>query len=176
MTTTLERVSGDILQDIAEFHTLETDLLNKRDLSGWLDLVTEDFKYWIPTPETPDNPQRSPWSERARIVDETKASLANLWALRWRPEHFEFAWGENPPQRTRRFVSGLRVFATDVPDEYETTSDVLLSFVRQSDSADLVPAGRVDLVRRVEGEFRLARRVVHLDQTVITHTHMRLVF
>ena len=56
MTTTLGRVSGDIVQDIGEFHTLETDLLNKRDLSGWLDLVTEDFKYWIRPRRHPTTP------------------------------------------------------------------------------------------------------------------------
>jgi 3-phenylpropionate/cinnamic acid dioxygenase small subunit len=176
MTITGVTVDAETRRRIEDFHSLETELLNQGALNDWLDLVTNDFVYHIPTPETPDNAQRKPWSKRARIVDENKQSLERLWAVRWRPEMFEFAWGENPPQRVRRFVTGLRVTATDVSNEFSTTSNVLLSFVRQSDPAVLVPAGRCDLVREVDGEMRLARRVIHLDQTVITHAHMRLVF
>jgi 3-phenylpropionate/cinnamic acid dioxygenase small subunit len=176
MQPTRGSVDRDTAQAIADFHALETDLLNNRQLAEWLDLVTDDFTYIVPTPETPDTPAKKPWSERARIVDEDKWSLEHLWALRWRSEVFEFAWGENPPQRTRRFVTGLRVLPTSTPGEYETTSNVLLSFVRQADPAVLAPARRVDLVREVDGAFKLARRVVLLDQTIIGHTHMRLVF
>ena len=174
--TTIERVDRETVRRIEEFHSLETDLLNRRQLTQWLDLLTDDFVYIVPTPETPDGPGKPPYAERARIVDENRFSLEHLWAVRWRPEVFDFAWGENPPQRTRRFVTGLRVSPTEVAGEYETTSNVLLSFVRQSEPAVLAPAGRVDLVREVDGELRLAKRVVHLDQTVITLTHMRLVF
>jgi 3-phenylpropionate/cinnamic acid dioxygenase small subunit len=125
---------------------------------------------------TPDNPTADPWSTASPVLDETKDSLERLWAVRYMPEHVEYAWGENPPQRVRRFVTGLRVSVGESPGEYLTESNLLLSFVRQSDPVTLVPAGRVDVVREEDGVMKLASRIVHLDQTRMTITHMRLVF
>ena len=88
MQPTRGSVDRDTAQAIADFHALETDLLNNRQLAEWLDLVTDDFTYIVPTPETPDTPAKKPWSERARIVDEDKWSLEHLWALRWRSWRF----------------------------------------------------------------------------------------
>jgi len=161
---------------ISKFLDHETALLDARQFTQWIDLLTDDFTYQVPTPFTPDSPARTPWMDEALILDETKESLKNLWAIRYTPDLVEFAWGENPPQRVRRFVSGLRISSTEQPGLYLAESNLLLTFVERSDPAVLVPAGRVDRIREVDGTFRLAARTVHLDQTVISTTHMRLVF
>ncbi|TPG32426.1 aromatic-ring-hydroxylating dioxygenase subunit beta [Mycolicibacterium hodleri] len=162
---------------IARFIQREASLLDKRSFAAWLDLVTEDFTYVVPTPVTHDNPGRPPWSDTSVILDETRSSLESLWFIRYSPENVEFAWGENPPQRTRRFITGIKARHSDVrDDEYVVESNLLLSFVRQSDPVTLVPAGRIDTIRQVDGDFKLAARIVHIDQTVQTLAHMRLIF
>jgi 3-phenylpropionate/cinnamic acid dioxygenase small subunit len=176
MSTSHIDVDQHTEQAIEQFLRRETILLDKRRFTEWLDVVTDDFTYVVPTPVTHDNPARDPWSDTSVILDETRASLEALWFVRYKPEHFEFAWGENPPQRTRRFVTAYSVTPAETVGEYIVESNLLLTFVRQSDPVTVVPAGRVDTVRETDGGYKLARRVVHIDQTVQTLTHMRLIF
>jgi 3-phenylpropionate/cinnamic acid dioxygenase small subunit len=176
MTIAAARVDTELQLRIADFYSYETELLDDRRFTEWMALLTDDFVYQVPTTYTPDNPARSAWSGRSLVLDENKESLANLWAVRYTPDLIEFAWGENPPQRVRRFVTGIRAVPGETPDTYAVRSNVLLSFVRQSDPPVLVPAGRRDVLREVDGELRLAKRVVQMDATVIAATHLRLIF
>jgi 3-phenylpropionate/cinnamic acid dioxygenase small subunit len=78
------------------------------------------------------------------------------------------AWSENPPSRTRRFVSNVQVFETDKPDEYASINYLLLTRNRfDDDFFDLIPSQRNDLLRAVEGGFQLVRREVLIDQAVL---------
>jgi 3-phenylpropionate/cinnamic acid dioxygenase small subunit len=116
------------------------------------------------------------WDEEFLVVDDTRDSIAKLWAVRQTPGSVKFAWGENPPQRVRRFVTNLRVSPTDEKGAYLAESNVLLSFVRASEPVIVLPAGRTDLVREVDGGLKLARRMVRIDLTVINTGHLRLIF
>ena len=161
--------------EVEEFYATETALLDARDLTSWLELVTDDFTYRLPTPSTTDTASRSSWNEKFLILDETKASIRDFWAIRYSPELVEFAWGENPGQRTRRFVTGVRVTASEIEGEVEVAANVLLSFSRESEPTHFITAGRKDVLRRDEDNFLLAKRTVYMDQRVITTGHLRLV-
>lgn len=169
-------VDGDTQTRVSQFLLHETGLLDRYCFEEWLSVVADDFTYVVPVPHTPADPKVSPWDENVFILDENKQSLANLWFKRLEPASFPFAWGENPKQRVRRFVSNTLVSVGDVPDSFIATSNVLLSFARQSDPVTLVSAGRIDHVRRDGESFKLVRRVVQLDQTVVSVAHMRLIF
>ena len=161
---------------IARFMAYESFLLDATRYGEWLELLTEDFLYQVPVPFTSDDPNEAPWRSDVLLLDESRDSLEKLWFRRHDPASFGHAWGENPRQRVRRFVTNVLITPDGEPNSYRVTSNVLLSFVRQSDPASFVPAGRVDLVRETDAGLRLARRMVYLDQTVITTTHMRLIF
>ena len=176
MLARLTSVDPDLRADILQFLILETSLLDSRNFQQWLNLVAEDFVYQMPNPVTLDDPTRSPWAEGSYILNETRQSLIDLWFSRYEPESFEFAWGERPLQRVRRFISNTQIVADEESDAFVATSNVLLSFARQSDPVMLVPAGRVDTIRRTGDSFKLAKRVVQLDQTVLTTSHIRLIF
>ncbi|MET8419266.1 aromatic-ring-hydroxylating dioxygenase subunit beta [Streptomyces sp. NPDC005134] len=172
-------LKGERLQrrlEIEEFYASESALLDARDLTGWLRLVADDFTYRVPTTTTVDTASRSAWNEKFLIVDETKASIRDLWAIRYSPDHVEFAWGENPPQRTRRYVTGVRVATTETEGEFEVAASVLLSFARESEPTHFLTAGRKDVLRHEGDDFLLAKRTVYIDQRVITTGHLRLVF
>ena len=174
---TFNPVDADTQARVSQFLLHETGLLDAYRFKEWLTVVADDFTYVVPVPHTPADSKISSWDENVLILDENKQSLANLWFKRLEPASFAHAWGENPKQRVRRFVSNTLVSVGDDPDSFVATSNVLLSFARQSDPVTLVSAGRIDFVRRVDGSsFKLARRVVHLDQTVLSITHLRLIF
>ncbi|MFI5541832.1 aromatic-ring-hydroxylating dioxygenase subunit beta [Nocardia sp. NPDC051900] len=134
------QLDAELRSRIIDFYSYETELLDDRRFTEWMAFLADEFVYQIPTTFTPDNPSGSAWSERTLVVDETRESLANLWAVRYTPELVEFAWGENPAQRVRRFVTGTRAVPGGEPDTYTVRSNVLLSFVRQSDPPVFVPA------------------------------------
>jgi 3-phenylpropionate/cinnamic acid dioxygenase small subunit len=169
-------VDAETERRVAQFLAYETSLLDNRRLTDWLDVVTDDFMYKIPTTSTPEDPTQSPWDEKFLIVDDSRDSIAKLWVVRQTPGSRQYAWGESPPQRIRRFVTNLRVSLTDEKGVYLAESNVLLSFVRASEPVVLLPAGRTDLVREVDGELKLARRVVRIDPTVVPTGHLRLIF
>lgn len=163
-------------QQIRDFLLCETSLLDARALKDWLDLVTEDFTYKVPVTSTRDGLNTAAWSEDYLIVDETRDSIEKLWIVRHTDESWDFAWGENPAQRVRRFLANMRVAQSGQPDTYQVHSNELVSFVRESESAVLVPAERIDLVRISDGTPRLAKRLVKIDTSVIRTNHLRMIF
>ncbi len=87
----------------------------------------------------------------------------------------DHAWTEDPPSRARRFVSNVRVAPIDGTDVVEARSYVLLYRSRGDDRpADLVSAGRTDVLRRVEGGWILARRDIVIDEAVLRTQNLAL--
>src|SRR3546814_8060805 len=78
------------------------------------------------------------------------------------------AWAEDPPSRTRRFVTNIRVAPAAKEGEYEVTSYIFLARSRYEHSQySFMTAKRNDLIRRSEnGEYLLARREIILYKTV----------
>jgi 3-phenylpropionate/cinnamic acid dioxygenase small subunit len=96
--------------------------------------------------------------------DEDKYSLSRRVA-RFLTEH---AWTEDPPSRLRHHLSNVRTFATVDPDHLVVESATLL-FRSRGDVREgaFLSAGREDLLRRERGQWRLARRTIYVDESVI---------
>jgi 3-phenylpropionate/cinnamic acid dioxygenase small subunit len=79
------------------------------------------------------------------------------------------AWAEDPPSRTRRLVTNVRVWETSKPNEFETESYLLLSRSRYEHyQLQVLSCVRHDLLRRSgPGAFKLARREIIVDQSVL---------
>jgi 3-phenylpropionate/cinnamic acid dioxygenase small subunit len=80
----------------------------------------------------------------------------------------DHAWTEDPPSRTRRFVTNMRVLAGKGDDELIAHS-YLLVFRSRLDvrPPEWVSAERRDVLRRVDGTLRLARRDITVDEAVL---------
>jgi 3-phenylpropionate/cinnamic acid dioxygenase small subunit len=142
----------------------EAYLLDTQDYTGWLDLLTEDIHYFMPVKVTTALGTGYDTSPGMAHFDENKYSLRQRVA-RFATEH---AWTEDPPSRLRHFVTNARTFATDRDDELVVESAVLL-FRSRGDVVEsaLVSAGREDLLRRCDGGWKLARRLISADESVI---------
>lgn len=163
-------------QQIEDFLVYETSLLDAGRLESWLNVVTEDFTYRVPITSTSSELGAKSWSEDYLVVDETKDSIAKLWLVRQTPAGWRSAWGENPAQRTRRFVTNTRITQSEESNACVAQSNVLLTFVRESEDVVLVPAQRVDIVRIVDEKALLAKRLVLIDTTIVKTGHLRLIF
>lgn len=142
----------------------EAYTLDHQDYDTWLDLLTEDIHYFMPIKVTTALGAGYDTAKRMAHFDEDKYSLSRRVA-RLKTEH---AWTEDPPSRIRHHVSNVRTFATTDDNELIVESAVLL-FRSRGDVAEpsLVSAGRVDLLRREGEKWKLARRHISVDESVL---------
>jgi 3-phenylpropionate/cinnamic acid dioxygenase small subunit len=141
----------------------EAELLDNGQYAAWLALLTDDVRYIVPVRLT---------RERGGGPDTHAGSphfLDDLATLRMRIERLrtEFAWAEDPPSRTRRFVTNVR--PRPAGDGVDVRSNLLLYRNRGEDTtAELLAAERRDHLRRMaDGGLRLSQREVLLDQSTL---------
>ncbi|MDL4773152.1 MULTISPECIES: 3-phenylpropionate/cinnamic acid dioxygenase subunit beta [Thermomonosporaceae] len=160
---TLVRYSDPDHLDVHQFLVEEAALLDRQDHAGWLDLLTDDIRYLMPVRVATARGAGFDTLPDMGHFDE------DLYSLRKRVDRFatDHAWTEDPPSRTRHFVTNVRTFRA-AGGELRAESSLLL-FRSRGDNreADLLSAGREDVLRRVDGALRLARRRVLVDETVL---------
>jgi len=142
----------------------EAWLLDLQSYDEWLDLLTDDIHYLMPVRVTTALGAGYDTSPGMAHFDEDKYSLSRRVA-RFQTEH---AWTEDPPSRLRHHLSNVRTFATEDADHLVVESATLL-FRSRGDVREgaLVSAGREDLLRRTPDGWKLARRTILVDDSVI---------
>ena len=78
------------------------------------------------------------------------------------------AWAEDPPSRTRHFVSNVELEPTDNPAEIRAYSNFILYRTRGEREEDFYVGSREDILRRTGEGWLLAYRKIVLDQTVLS--------
>lgn len=146
-----------------QFLVDEAYLFDAQDYEAWLDTLTEDIHYLMPVRVTTALGAGFDTSPGMAHFDENKYSL-NRRVARFRTEH---AWTEDPPSRLRHYITNVRTFATD-DDAHIIVESAELLFRSRGDvnEAALVSCGREDLLRR-DGEWKLARRTILIDESVL---------
>lgn len=142
----------------------EAYLLDAQDYDAWMSRIAEDVHYLMPVRVTTALGAGYSTSPGMAHLDENRYSLSRRVA-RFATEH---AWTEDPPSRLRHYVTNVRTFVTDNPNEIIVDSAVLL-FRSRGDvrEAATVSAGREDLLRRTGTGWELARRTIMVDESVI---------
>lgn len=165
--------SDPVYSEICEFLNREAEFLDHGEFEEWLGMMADDIHYRLPIRLNRDRKAKSDTSRETEIFSENKASLV----LRVKRLGTDYAWAESPPSRTRHLVTNVRVRPTSKPDELEVSSYFLVYRNRSSYShADLFSGERQDLLRRENGEWRLANRMILLDQAVIGSRNISIFF
>lgn len=150
----------------------EAEVLDERHEREWLELLTDDVEYLMPVRVNREKGEGAGFSEEAFYFEETRGSLE----LRVRRFETEYAWAEDPPSRTRHFVTNVRVVPGEEEDEIAVKSNLLLYRSRGSEpNNDLLSAERKDVLRKEDGRWKLKRREILLDHSVLM-THNLSVF
>ncbi|HEY1967266.1 MAG TPA: aromatic-ring-hydroxylating dioxygenase subunit beta [Pseudonocardia sp.] len=151
----------------------EATLLDNLRQREWLGLLHEDVRYRVPVRVTRWRTDGLGFTG-AMHMDETYESFEGRVARL----ETNFAWGEDPPSRTRRFVSNLRVEQqSDDPDRLNVTSYLLLTRSRwDNPTYQLISAERRDILTgSVNNGYRLIRRHVLLDQSNLGTVNMAVI-
>lgn len=160
----------ELLVRVERFLYAEAGLLDNWQVMAWLDLITKDIDYRIPVRTTREVAQEEEkFSLTAYHMVEDFGSLA----ARMKRIDGGFAFSETPRSRVRRHVSNVCVNSRS--DDAVEVSSNLLFFWSRDELERLVSAERRDVLREVDGELRLARRVVLLDHVTLPIPNLTVV-
>jgi 3-phenylpropionate/cinnamic acid dioxygenase small subunit len=177
----------EIIREVEQFLYREARLLDERRFHEWLELFTEDLRYWMPVrsnryPKVSKaisilDPDRYAEEELAKddelaILDDTKETLARRIARL----DTGMAWAEDPPSRTRHLIANIEV----EPGEGESVLKVYSNFIvyrnRGETEQDFYVGGRQDVLRKVNDTWKIARRTIVLDQNVLLAKNVSIFF
>ena len=163
---------------VEEFLFLEAEVLDSRRYEDWLDLLTEDIHYWMPVRRTTTAREAGREFTKPGGVAFFDDDFATL-KMRVDRMLLGGAWAEDPPSRTRRLITNVRVLegtGQGEGEEVTVASNFQLYRTRLDSEEDTWIGRREDVLRRVDGEFRLARRHIFLEQTVILSQNLSSLF
>ena len=153
----------------------EAALLDAHDYRAWLDMLTEDVRYWMPIRSTraADDAEREFTAfGDAALFDEDRQTLE----LRIEKRLTGYAWSEDPPSRTRHCITNIRIVERNGPDEVTTTANMIVYRCRLDTDEDWWVGRRVDRLRKVDGRWKIAERAIYLDQTVLKSKNLSTFF
>jgi 3-phenylpropionate/cinnamic acid dioxygenase small subunit len=164
-----------VRHEVQDFLYREAELLDERRYEEWLDLFTEDAHYFMPMRRNVphDEPEREFTRAGADVnwFDEGKDTLTRRVAQIRTGIH----WAEEPLSRICHMVSNVQVLhASDT--EVGVKSRFLIYRNRVETETDVLVGKREDLLRRVDGGFKIARRKIVLDQSVLLAKNLTFFF
>jgi 3-phenylpropionate/cinnamic acid dioxygenase small subunit len=164
-----------VKQEVEDFLYREADLLDERRYEEWLELFTEDAHYWMPLRRNVprDEPEREFTRQGVDTnwFDEGKDTLTR----RVRQILTGVHWAEEPPSRICHIISNVQVMHAR-SDEVEVRSRFIVYRNRVETETDFLVGKREDLLRRVNGDWRIARRKIVLDQSVLLAKNLTMFF
>ena len=155
-------VGDAVVSRIQRFLYKEAALLDRRAYADWWKLLAEDIHYRVTAQVIRE---ASIGGLEFALIDERAAELKQRIDQVSTPR---LTHAENPPSVTRRYLTNVVVDHGAARNEFIATSNILV----YRTTVDIVEGsiysgGREDVLREVDGEFRIARRTVHLDQSVL---------
>lgn len=160
--------------EVEEFLFMEADLLDSRRYDDWLAVLADDIHYWMPI-------RRTTTAREVELEFTKPGGMAfydddkSILTLRIQRLSVGRAWAEDPPSRTRRLVTNVRLLDID-GDDVSVGCNFKLYRTRLNSEEDTWIGRREDLLRRVGDGFKLARRHIFLEQTVILSQNMSSLF
>jgi 3-phenylpropionate/cinnamic acid dioxygenase small subunit len=146
--------------ELEDFLSREAHILDEHRLEDWLDLFTEDAEYLVPLREYLQGdvePAGHP------VIKDDKQMLM----VRVRKDATGYSHVETPVSMTCHLISNVVVEEGPDPDEVEVLSSFTVRQARKLRDEAWWAGRRRDLMRRVDGGWKIARREVHLDSTVL---------
>ena len=179
--------NDNLIGEVEQFLYREARLLDSRRFHEWLELFTDDVRYWMTgrsnrypksskaiTILDPDRYVEDDLSreDELALLDETKETLAARVARL----DTGMAWAEDPPSRTRHLLTNIEVEPGASDSELTVYSNFLVYRSRAETEQDFYVGARQDVLRRVDGAWKIASRKLILDQNVLSAKNISVFF
>ena len=167
-------------QAIEEFLYREAELLDERRYEDWLALLDDDVRYWMPMRRNVrfGELEREFTREGLDInwFDEGKDTLTRRVQQILTGVH----WAEEPLSRICHMISNIQLLhvrpSVLEPVEVVVKCRVLIYRNRVQTETDILVGKREDVLRRVNGQWKIAQRKVILDQNVLLAKNLTFFF
>jgi 3-phenylpropionate/cinnamic acid dioxygenase small subunit len=147
-----------------DFLVDEATALDENRLDDWLAMLHPEIDYRAPIRVTRERTRGLGFSKQGYHFFENHETLTT----RIDRLSTDYAWAEDPPSRTKRFVSNFRVSSLEGADDLRVRSNLLLYRERLDETRPQFLVGeRDDDLREVDGRLRLVRRLVLLDHSIL---------
>ena len=177
----------DLTQEVEQFLYREARLLDERRFNEWLELFTDDARYWVG-----GRSNRYPKTSKAiaildfdrhvkhdltkgdepAILDETREALGRRVARLGAG----MAWAEDPPSRTRHLIANIKLEPGDAVSELKVYCNFIVYRSPAETEKDFYVGARRDVLRLVDGAWKIARRKLTLDQNVLSAKNVSIFF
>jgi len=176
-----------VMREVEQFLYREARLLDERRFHEWLELFTDDVRYWMPVrtnrypklskaiailDETRYEEEDLAKEGELAILDETKETLSRRVARL----DTGMAWAEDPPSRTRHIIANIQVDQGETASELKVYSNFVVYRNRAETEQDFYVGGRQDVLRKVDGTWKIAWRKIVLDQNVLLAKNVSIFF
>jgi len=157
--------------EIEDFLWNEADLLDEHQYEEWLDLLTDDATYWMPirsnvatpvidTELTDEGPDLSWYTDDKPTLEKRVKQIRT-------GQH----WADEPRSRVSHIVSNIRVLKWD-GKEARVKCRFLFYRNRHADEEGTFIGKRIDTLRRTDNGWKIARREIYLDESVLLYKNL----
>jgi len=158
------------LHEVSEFLYMEAELLADRKYEEWLDVLAEDISYRmfvlrnLSGKEQPneyfDGPLDISW------FDEGKETISKRVRQIRTYQH----WAEEPPSRTTRYLTNLRILDSGSGTDaalVRTRCNFMVNRNRNESDDHFLCGHRIDLLTRHQDTWRIKERKIYINQSTI---------
>lgn len=170
---TTQTIEDHLLRlDIEDFLWQEADLLDDFHYEEWLDLLTDDVTYWMPIRRnvpsremegelTVEGPELSWYTDDKKTLEERVAQIRS-----------HVHWADEPYSRISHIVTNIRVLGWNGPDEVKVKCRFFFYRNRHEDETSTLVGKRIDTLRRTSAGWKIARREIYLDESVLLYKNL----
>jgi 3-phenylpropionate/cinnamic acid dioxygenase small subunit len=169
-----------LAKQIDAFYAYEADLLDQWRYAEWLNLVTDDIRYWAPLRR---NVRYGDWErERTKELSELAWFDENKTILELRVKQLltGLHWAEEPLSRMTHVISNIAI--TEVRPSIAAAHEILVRSRmvvyrnHLEDEENVFFGKKEDILRFVGSELKIARRTILLDQSVLLAKNLNFIF
>lgn len=167
-------------REIEDFLHTEADLLDERRFKEWLELCSDDIRYWMPlvwnVPFSKADQEFSVEKQDSAWIDEDKVTLTQ----RVKQLATGLHWAEEPRSRVSHLVTNVRIVEVRpdlrAPQEVVVRCRFLVYRNRLQDEVDIYVGKRQDTLRREGDGWKICRREIYIDQNVLLAKNLTTFF
>src|SRR5262247_3837239 len=167
-------------QAIEDFLYQEAELLDERRYEDWLTLLADDVRYWMPMRRNVKfgelEREYTRTGQDINWFDEGKDTLTRRVQQILTGVH----WAEEPLSRLCHMVSNVQLLHVTPsalePAEVTVKCRFLIYRNRVETETDLLVGKREDVLRQVDGQWKIRQRKVVLDQNVLLVKNLTFFF
>jgi 3-phenylpropionate/cinnamic acid dioxygenase small subunit len=151
--------------ELTPFYTREAWLLDERKFKQWLEIFTDDVLYFMPrrknVPRRELHREITPLGDLAYLEEDRRYLEMRVARL-----DSGMAWAEEPASRTRHIVGNLEAEPQPNGDVHARTAFLVYRSHLETDH-QLLSGCRDDVLRKVDGAWKVAKRTIILDANVL---------